>query len=92
MTKLCEVFKMKGNIGVNSPLAKWQIALVVGAPVALGLGYMYYKNSFKSSTKVHAKSNSLENGGIKEKQISIDGDSSIKANGEPEKEVKLHFP
>ncbi|XP_011314641.1 mitochondrial import receptor subunit TOM70 [Fopius arisanus] len=56
---------------VSSSLPKWQLALAVGAPVALGLGYIYYKNSSQGKPKGPDKSN----GTAPEKQISIDGDS-----------------
>lgn len=62
-------------------LPKWQLALVVGAPVALGLGYMYYKSSTKPSSKPErgkSKLGSRENGTKADKQISIDGDCNSK--------------
>ncbi|XP_078044120.1 translocase of outer membrane 70 [Augochlora pura] len=59
-------------------LPRWQLALAVGAPVALGLGYMYYKNSNKPSSKSNRgkpSSSSKENGTpAADKQISIDAD------------------
>ncbi|XP_043259662.1 mitochondrial import receptor subunit TOM70 [Colletes gigas] len=62
----------------GSPLSKWQLALAVGAPVALGLGYIYYKNANKPVSKPNRgklKSNSKENGtSAADKQISIDVD------------------
>ncbi|KAI4472249.1 hypothetical protein M0802_017012 [Mischocyttarus mexicanus] len=60
----------------SSALPKWQLALAVGAPVALGLGYMYYKNNKKPCSKPErgkSKCGSLENG-TNNKQISIDED------------------
>ncbi|XP_015124131.1 mitochondrial import receptor subunit TOM70 [Diachasma alloeum] len=56
---------------VSGSLPKWQLALAVGAPVALGLGYMYYKNSSQGKSKGPGKAN----GTATDKQISIDGDS-----------------
>ncbi|XP_014224412.1 mitochondrial import receptor subunit TOM70 [Trichogramma pretiosum] len=63
--------------GASSSLPKWQLALAVGAPVALGLGYMYYRNCNPNDDKTSKKHNRLvkENG---EKQISIDGDATGK--------------
>ncbi|XP_076646815.1 translocase of outer membrane 70 [Halictus rubicundus] len=63
----------------GSVLPKWQLALAVGAPVALGLGYMYYKNSNKpkSPKSIQGKSrgSSKETGApAADKQISIDVD------------------
>lgn len=73
----------------GSPLPKWQLALAVGAPVALGLGYMYYKNSSKPSSKPNrgkSKDSSKENGtSAADKQISIDVESPPKSKQvEPE--------
>ncbi|KAL6265299.1 hypothetical protein P5V15_002079 [Pogonomyrmex californicus] len=65
----------------GSPLPKWQLALVLGAPVAIGLGYMYYRNRNNDNSSkpgrdkyrsdVTAKE---KNGAPADKQISIDGD------------------
>ncbi|XP_012222349.1 mitochondrial import receptor subunit TOM70 [Linepithema humile] len=41
---------MTNDVAGSSPLPKWQLALVVGAPVALGLGYIYYRNKNSSSS------------------------------------------
>lgn len=58
----------------SSPLPKWQLALVVGAPVALGLSYMYYKNSIKQNRGT-AKADQKKNGTkSSDKQISIDAE------------------
>lgn len=79
---------MPASSGVagSSPLPKWQLALVVGAPVALGLGYMYYRNRNSSSSSSSSKVDKpkrdkfrsdaaiKENGAPTDKQISIDGD------------------
>ncbi|XP_072755548.1 mitochondrial import receptor subunit TOM70 isoform X1 [Anoplolepis gracilipes] len=72
------------GVAGSSPLPKWQLALVVGAPVALGLGYMYYKNKNNSDSDRVSKSerdkcrsgatSSKTNGASADKQISIDGD------------------
>lgn len=72
----------------SSPLPKWQLALAVAAPVALGLGYMYYKNNTKPSSKSNrgkSKGSSKENGTpATDKQISIDIDYPPKNTSEPE--------
>lgn len=81
--------------GSGSPLPKWQLALAVGAPVALGLGYMYYKNSSsKPVGRPGGKSKGgagKENGTAKDKQLSVDGDESTKnaARTVPENEVRI---
>ncbi|XP_011172046.1 mitochondrial import receptor subunit TOM70 isoform X1 [Solenopsis invicta] len=70
----------------SSPIPKWQLALVVGAPVALGLGYMYYRNKNSSSSskvdkperdRFRSGAAARENGAPADKQISIDGDCKV---------------
>ena len=77
----------------TSPLPKWQLALAVGAPVALGLGYMYYKNSSKPSSKSNrgkSKGGSKENGtSAADKQISIDAECPPNAAAKTEVETPL---
>ncbi|KAK9308376.1 hypothetical protein QLX08_001561 [Tetragonisca angustula] len=81
---------MTGASGASvagSPLPKWQLALAVAAPVALGLGYMYFKNSKPSSkpSRGKSKNNLKKNGTVSaDKQISIDIDSPPKSTTEPE--------
>jgi len=72
---------MTASSGVagSSPLPKWQLALVVGAPVALGLGYMYYRNRNSNNIDKPERDKfrsgaAKENGAPADKQISIDGD------------------
>ncbi|XP_031848082.1 translocase of outer membrane 70 isoform X2 [Nomia melanderi] len=87
---------MTGASGASSitygALPKWQLALAVGAPVALGLGYMYYRNSNKTTPKSNRgklKSNSKKNGTpAADKQISIDVDCPPKTTPEPETELE----
>ncbi|KAL2747199.1 mitochondrial import receptor subunit TOM70 [Vespula maculifrons] len=76
----------------SSALPKWQLALAVGAPVALGLGYMYYKSSTKPSSKPErgkSKYGSRENGTKNDKQISIDGDCNLKSENTSRIETPL---
>ncbi|XP_046611000.1 mitochondrial import receptor subunit TOM70 [Neodiprion virginianus] len=61
----------------GSSLPKWQLALAVGAPVALGLGYMYYKNSLKPVPRRRGGSKGgagKENGTSKDVELSVDSD------------------
>ncbi|XP_012273313.1 mitochondrial import receptor subunit TOM70 [Orussus abietinus] len=79
---------------VGSPLPKWQLALAVGAPVALGVGYIYYRNTTKPATKPSrgkSKPSTSENGTPASKQISIDGDENPKSKptASPENESPL---
>ncbi|KOC66261.1 Mitochondrial import receptor subunit TOM70 [Habropoda laboriosa] len=83
MTRAC------GASNVTGPLPKWQLALAVATPVALGFGYMYYKNNRKPSSKPSRgkpKNSSKENGApTSDKQISIDVDCPpTKIISEPE--------
>lgn len=68
---------------VSGSLPKWQLALAVGAPVALGLGYMYYKTSTQSKSKGSGKVNGTD------KQISIDSDSPGKTSSD-KSEVRIY--
>ncbi|XP_012266858.2 mitochondrial import receptor subunit TOM70 [Athalia rosae] len=71
----------------GSTLPKWQLALAVGAPVALGLGYMYYRNSSKSASRPRGKpkgGTGKENGTAKDKQLSVDGDDPSKVVSPPQ--------
>lgn len=89
------------GVAGSSPLPKWQLALVVGAPVALGLGYMYYKNKNNSSQGDRASSKSerdefrrvaresWENGATADKQISIDSDYPPKVPSPAEPKTPL---
>ncbi|XP_029166313.1 mitochondrial import receptor subunit TOM70 [Nylanderia fulva] len=87
------------GVAGSSPLPKWQLALVVGAPVALGLGYMYYKNKNSSSGDRTSKSGrddfrrdaraSWENGATADKQISIDSDYPPKVPSSAEPKTPL---
>lgn len=81
------------DVAGSSSLPKWQIALVVGAPVALGLGYMYYRNrntkiDKPKRDKFRSDTATKENGAPADKQISIDGDCSAKVPS-AEAEVKI---
>lgn len=81
---------MTGASGASvagSPLPKWQLALVVAAPVALGLGYIYFKNSKPSSKPSRGKSkNNLKKNGTTcaDKQISIDTENPPKSTNDAE--------
>ncbi|CAK9809692.1 Mitochondrial import receptor subunit TOM70 [Anthophora quadrimaculata] len=73
-----------GACSVTGPLPKWQLALAFAAPVALGFGYMYYKNGKPNRDK--PKKSTKENGvPAGDKQISIDIDyPPTKITSEPE--------
>lgn len=77
--------------GTGGGVAKWQLALVVGAPVALGLGYMYYKNNVRTNAKPDRHAKPKENGASTDKQISIDGDidgNQVPSSAPKQPEVK----
>lgn len=69
-----------GSTGSLFP--KWQLAVLIGAPVALGLGYLYYRNQ---STPVEeddtdqTSGNKKKLGTLKDKTISLDGDDKLAA-------------
>ncbi|KAG8236299.1 hypothetical protein J437_LFUL017983 [Ladona fulva] len=57
------VMAASSRTGVEShSWSKWQIALVVGAPVAIGLGYWYLKNSGSHSDKEKCQSGGKKKG------------------------------
>lgn len=63
-----------GSTGSLFP--KWQMAILLGAPIALGLGYLYYRNqstNFSEETDDSGK----EKKKLKDKSISIDGDEKV---------------
>ncbi|XP_058817406.1 mitochondrial import receptor subunit TOM70 [Topomyia yanbarensis] len=62
-----------GSTGSTFP--KWQLAILIGAPVALGIGYLYWKKS----TEAEESDDTLTKkklGEIKDKTISLDGEST----------------
>lgn len=77
-----------GSTGSLFP--KWQMAILLGAPIALGLGYLYYRNQ---STKLVEDGEDGTDGGkdkkkLKDKSISLDGDEKLPATKKaPEKAV-----
>lgn len=67
-----------GSTGSTFP--RWQLALLLGAPVALTLGYLYYRQSSSSSEVEDKKKKSLD----PSKTVSIDeggGDLAIAGDG-----------
>lgn len=79
-----DIAMTSGSTG--SLLPKWQMAIILGAPVALGLGYLYYRNqTTKLSEKKGIDNASRESRKIsnsKDKSISLDGDDKL--NEKPE--------
>lgn len=77
-----------GSTGSLFP--KWQMAILLGAPIALGLGYLYYRNQ---SSKLFEDGEDSADGAkdkkkLKDKSISIDGDDKVPiTKKEPEKTV-----
>jgi len=58
-------------------LPKWQLALVVGAPVAIGLSYMYYRNKNSNDSKI--SDNRKRKDALSSKLFSIDNESTNKS-------------
>lgn len=61
-----------GSTGSTFP--KWQLAILIGAPVALGIGYLYWKKSTEEGGSAGDKLTRKKLGEIKDKTISLDGD------------------
>lgn len=76
-----------GSTGTLFP--KWQLAVLIGAPIALGLGYLYYRNQTDSleEDEKNVSSSSKKKLTSKDKTISIDGDDKV-AGGHDQKTEK----
>ncbi|XP_055636640.1 mitochondrial import receptor subunit TOM70 isoform X2 [Toxorhynchites rutilus septentrionalis] len=71
-----------GSTGSTFP--KWQLAILIGAPVALGIGYLYWKKSTQpegSDDKLKKK----KLGELKDKTISLDEDERSRSQDVPAK-------
>uniref|UniRef100_A0A182NEG5 Mitochondrial import receptor subunit TOM70 n=1 Tax=Anopheles dirus TaxID=7168 RepID=A0A182NEG5_9DIPT len=68
-----------GSTGSTFP--KWQLALLIGAPVAIGLGYLYWR---KSADQGGDKLTKKKLADLKDKTISLDGDSSDATKQQPD--------
>lgn len=77
----------------GSLLPKWQMAILLGAPIALGLGYLYYRNQSTKLTEETETKSSTDKKKIsnsKDKSISLDGDDKLpKEKAEPKKQTEL---
>lgn len=69
----------------GSTFPKWQLAILLGAPVALGLGYLYWRSGQAAieegadeSDETKKELKKLKKGA---KSISIDGDTAVASNG-----------
>uniref|UniRef100_A0A2M4BIM5 Putative translocase of outer mitochondrial membrane complex subunit n=1 Tax=Anopheles marajoara TaxID=58244 RepID=A0A2M4BIM5_9DIPT len=71
-----------GSTGSTFP--KWQLALLIGAPVAIGLTYLYWR---KSADQGGDKLTKKKLADIKDKTISLDGDDRSRST-----EVKVTKP
>lgn len=63
-----------GSTGSLFP--KWQMAILLGAPIALGLGYLYYRNQ-STNLSGETDENGKDKKKLKDKSISIDGDDKV---------------
>ncbi|XP_014216249.1 mitochondrial import receptor subunit TOM70 [Copidosoma floridanum] len=63
---------MSSYTGNSSSLSKWQLALVVGAPVAFGLGYLCYRNYVNDKPKDEEHAKALKRNNVF--SSSVDGD------------------
>lgn len=64
----------------GSLLPKWQMAILLGAPIALGLGYLYYRNQAASQLTEDENGTDTEKKKLsnsKTKSISLDGDDKM---------------
>lgn len=81
----------------GSLLPKWQMAILLGAPIALGLGYLYYRNQTETKltedttdSSSNSDTNKKKISNSKDKSISLDGDDKLpKEKVEPKKQTEL---
>lgn len=66
-----------GSTGSLFP--KWQMAILLGAPIALGLGYLYYRNQSTKLTEETTDGSGSDKKKLKDKSISLDGDDKLAA-------------
>lgn len=80
----------------SNAFPKWQLAVLIGAPIAFGLGYLYYSRNQESAIEDESDGNKKADGKkLKDsgKSISIDGDTTASkdpvANGVKKETKKL---
>lgn len=82
----------------GSTFPKWQLAILLGTPVAIGIGYMYWRNNQQEAIEEGADESEEMKDGKKLKKgmksISIDGDTiaAVAANGGLKKSVEPEKP
>lgn len=66
----------------GSTFPKWQLAIILGTPVAIGLGYLYWRNQSQAIEEGSDEADEKDAKKLKKgiKSISIDGDTGT-ANG-----------
>lgn len=66
----------------GSLLPKWQMAILLGAPIALGLGYLYFRNQTSKLTEETADRGDGDSSNTDKKKISKSKDKSISLDGD----------
>lgn len=61
----------------GSFIPKWQMAILLGAPIAIGLGYLYYRNQPNKLIEDTTDSTGKKKFCSKDKSISLDGDDKL---------------
>lgn len=79
-----------GSTGSTFP--KWQLAILIGAPVALGIGYLYWKKSTEAEEGSGDKLTKKKLGEIKDKTISLDGDERSRSQQDAPAKKKTLTP
>lgn len=71
----------------GSTFPKWQLAILLGTPLAIGLGYLYYRKQQQALEEATDEETDDKNAKLKKgvKSISIDGDTTSAANGNVKK-------
>lgn len=73
----------------STGLPKWQLAILIGAPVALGIGYLYWRKSAEPEGEGGDKLTKKKLGEIKDKTISLDGEDRSRSQDVPAKRKVL---
>lgn len=78
----------------GSTFPKWQLAILIGTPVAIGFGYLYWRKQQQSAIEEEVEGDGKDSKKLKKgmKSISIDGDIASANAGkksEPEKPKEL---
>lgn len=77
----------------GSPFPRWQLAILIGAPLAIGIGYLYWRKQTEPELEDADGKTKKKLADLKNKSISIDGDDAklkkVKSETKLKEERKL---